>query len=423
MWLAFSTYIFLVIVRPHEWWPALAGMPVLPVALLAAFAMWMFRSGKTLSTPQHLAVPVFVFAAIFSRAAMGWFGGALTAAEDLLPSWVFFLIAASLAERPLELERVLKVCCLSTLAPLAHGLDQVLTDGVGWTGQSVEATTGFPRIQYVGLFADPNDLAMLFVGCVPLCAHFARNAGALPRLFWWTACAALIYGVFLTNSRGGLLALLGVLLLWGALRLGKAATATLAALALPALIAGTRLTTGLDTEEASTAGRIDAWYTALQLFEQNPIFGVGYGLFTDHHLYTAHNSWMLVLAETGFLGYGAWFAATTISLLMLWRMRTAPSPADAAAPIESLTRDKSLADGLFWSTLGLLVAAFFLSRSYNLLFFLVWGWSAGHCAGFVRRNPAFKAIDLRAEIWRWLLLAGVSIVLFFVVVRVLLVVL
>jgi O-antigen ligase len=421
MYLPFCVYVFLVIVRPHEWVPALAGMPILPIALLMAFAMWLFRPDKTLTTPQHLMVPAFVAAAIFSRVAMGWLSGAIYAAQDLVPALMFFVVGASLAEKTDDLERVLKTLCASTFVLALHGLDQVFTDGVGWTGQALTSSSGSPRIQYVGVFSDPNDLAMLFVACVPLCVHFARHASASTRLVWLMGSGLLMYSVYLTNSRGGLVALLGVLLLFGALRLGKVATITLATLALPTLIAATRLTGGLDTDEESTAGRIDAWYTGLQLFEQNPLFGVGYGLFTDHNDLTAHNSWVLVLAETGFTGYLPWFTATTISLLMLWKMRVAAPPSGDGALLETAARDRALAGTLFWSTFGMLIAAFFLSRSYNQLFFLLWAWSAGHGAGFAKRDPSFRSIDLRSQIWRWLMLAVASIAAFYILVRILLV--
>ena len=50
-----------------------------------------------------------------------------------------------------------------------HGIEQVKL-GTGWTGIGLSQGT---RIQYVGIFNDPNDLGMLFVACVPM----ANGAG------------------------------------------------------------------------------------------------------------------------------------------------------------------------------------------------------------------------------------------------------
>jgi O-antigen ligase len=293
------------------------------------------------------------------------------------------------------------------LVLVAHGVDQIFTDGVGWTGQPLDVRSGSPRIQYIGLFADPNDLGMLFVMCVPLCVYFGQKGGFLAKLFWWAGTAFLMYGVYLTNSRGAILALIAQFTIWSALRIGKITTGVAFSLLVPMVVAATRLTGGIDTQEESTAGRIDAWYTALQLWQHHPLFGIGQGLFTDYNVLTAHNSWLLVLAETGFLGYFFWFTATTLSLLMLWKMMSSTA---ADGPILRVqTADGRLAAALFMSTAGALGAAFFLSRSYSLLFFLLWGWAAGHYIGMRRRDPKLPKIEFDGARWIGFTLLSVGI--------------
>jgi O-antigen ligase len=200
--------------------------------------------------------------------------------------------------------------------------------------------------------------------------------------------------------------------------MGKTAAAAACLLLLPVLVAGTRLTGGIDVEEESAAGRVDAWYTALQVWKHNPVFGVGYGQFLDYNELTAHNSWLLVLAETGFLGYALWFTATTLSLLMLWKiMSTSPSSA-AGSPT---SHDAALASALFWSSCGMLVAALFLSRSYNQLFFLFWAWSTGLYTGARRRDPTLPEYQIKTLAARWFGFTVASIFGAFVIVRLLLV--
>ena len=58
----------------------------------------------------------------------------------------------------------------------------------------------------------------------------------------------------------------------------------------------------MSAAEESANGRLDAWYAGFQMFKDNPLFGVGQGMFTDYHYLTAHNSYMLVLSELGFFG-------------------------------------------------------------------------------------------------------------------------
>src|SRR3546814_10548627 len=72
------------------------------------------------------------------------------------------------------------------------------------------------RIQYVGIFSDPNDLAMLFIMAVPMTLLMAGRGGllGLRRVFWWAAALTLLYGVYLTNSRGAFLAVMAMAAVW-----------------------------------------------------------------------------------------------------------------------------------------------------------------------------------------------------------------
>ena len=80
------------------------------------------------------------------------------------------------------------VICASVLA--LHGIDQAST-GIGWTG--VELSQG-TRIQYVGIFNDPNDLGMLFVMCLPMAFYQLRAPVAI--------LPAVALGLWLARRRG-----------------------------------------------------------------------------------------------------------------------------------------------------------------------------------------------------------------------------
>ena len=55
----------------------------------------------------------------------------------------------------------------------------------------------------------------------------------------------------------------------------------------------------ISSKEQSAAERIEAWSVGLELLKWRPLFGAGYGNFTDHHHLTAHNSFVLCFAELG----------------------------------------------------------------------------------------------------------------------------
>jgi O-antigen ligase len=57
-----------------------------------------------------------------------------------------------------------------------------------------------------------------------------------------------------------------------------------------------------EAAELSTAMRYDAWATGLDMWHHSPIYGVGARMFSEHHFLTAHNSYVLTLAELGLVG-------------------------------------------------------------------------------------------------------------------------
>ncbi len=58
--------------------------------------------------------------------------------------------------------------------------------------------------------------------------------------------------------------------------------------------------------DESASERLVAWTEGLEMLKAQPILGVGYGQFLDHHTLTAHNSLVLCFAETGLLGCFFW---------------------------------------------------------------------------------------------------------------------
>src|SRR5262249_24711078 len=113
--------------------------------------------------------------------------------------------------------------------------------------------------------------------------------------------AALLafYTVYLTQSRGGLVGALLVPGVYVVRRWGLKAVIPAALVALPLLMLGGR---SGEAAEMSTELRYEAWATGLAMFYHSPIFGVGARLFGAHHFLTAHNTFVLVMAELGFPG-------------------------------------------------------------------------------------------------------------------------
>jgi O-antigen ligase len=157
------------------------------------------------------------------------------------------------------------------------------------------------RVRYRGDLNDPNEVALtICAGGLALLIGFAlRKRHGLGRVAMYVGVGVVLFTVYLTESRGGLVAAMLVPGVYIVRRYGLAAVIPAVLVAIPVLVLGGR---SGDAAELSTAMRYDAWSTALDLWHHSPIFGVGARMFTDHFFITAHNAYVLSLAELGFPG-------------------------------------------------------------------------------------------------------------------------
>ncbi|HEX8778265.1 MAG TPA: O-antigen ligase family protein, partial [Rhodanobacter sp.] len=317
MFLLILIYLAFAIVRPQDFLPGMAGLPVMSLTLLLAFVGWLLRGARTPGAPQFLLLPLFVLIAMASMVVNGWSGGMEYVIEQMGPSLIVFFVLASAIDDPRRTATTFAVIGLCAMVLALHSLQQA-SHGVGWTGMTLGEDG---RIRYVGIFNDPNDLGLLFVMALPMLFCVAARAGFLGRWFWRAGIVLLLAGIYLTKSRGTQLAVLmmGAVWLWQKRGLLTAGSLSFAGLVGLMLLPSTRMN-DLDPDEESAFGRVDAWYEGFDMFKTHPLFGVGFGNFTDYNTLTAHNSLVLVLAETGLLGFVTWLAFVGYGFWMMWRL-------------------------------------------------------------------------------------------------------
>lgn len=158
------------------------------------------------------------------------------------------------------------------------------------------------RVRYRGELQDPNEVSLaISAGALSLLIAFIRRKQNPVTQF---ACALAIGLVLVTiwfsQSRGGQLAAMLVFFVYLIRRYRFAALIPAVMVAAPVLLLSARSGSKADV---STQLRYEAWATGLGLFKRSPIFGVGVNQFTEHHFLTAHNSFVLTLAELGFVGF------------------------------------------------------------------------------------------------------------------------
>lgn len=189
------------------------------------------------------------------------------------------------------------------------------------------------RVRYRGELKDPNEVALtICAGSIALLIGFSRRRVGPPsrRLLYGLCIAVAIITVFLTKSRGGLLAMLLVPAVYIVRRHGISVLIPFALLAIPVLMFGGRSDSNADM---STEMRYEAWAKGIDLWHHNPIMGVGARQFAAHHFLTAHNSFVLTLAELGIVGMVLFTAIVYLSvktlLVGLREIRGVPGAATA----------------------------------------------------------------------------------------------
>ena len=468
-------YTVLLITRPQEFVPALVELPILQVLVLLAFGVWLMTSEKGTDLPQFIILPFFLMCVWLSLGLAGWWGGIVPALDKLLPPILLFVIVSGAVRsiRELKIYSIAIIACACVL--VLHGHMQ-RTTGMGWTGQP----TIQGRITYSGIFNDPNDLGLLVVLAIALCIFHLRTVdGRLLRWLAWAALGWLLYGVYLTDSRGTMLATLAVLGFEAWRSYGKAAMFTAAAVAVPVLMAFTRFS-GIDGDDQSASDRVDAWYEGVQLLVDNPFFGVGWGMFSDYNRLTAHNSLILAMAELGLAGYTLWLGFVAATGWLIWRLAfpsaselgtaaAVPRAANAATPVATPPRatprarasfgdvvharrvlltttgtaaaidgavaatsdgerreaaapdstvDRLAAQTLLFAAVGFALGAFFLSQSYKAMLFLNCGLAVGRYLGMRERGMAVPPPGL--HLFAMLVLSVASVVVMWLLVRILL---
>ena len=236
-----------------------------------------------------------------------------------------------------------------------------------------------------GAGGDPNETAAAMVAGLALATALgvASRGKPLVRLACVAAGVICMLALFLTSSRGGLIALavaLIVAVFLGGRRRGTMLVAALGAILVTvfyfATIAPADVRERVIHPEGGT-GRVDIWTVGLRMVKDNAVQGVGSGNFTTssiHYLLepgvllrddfiidtpkVAHNTYLQILAELGIVGFVLFMTILLFSLVCAFK----------AHRVAAAAGDREL-DIIARATVVALVALFsayvFVSRDYG----------------------------------------------------------
>lgn len=271
------------------------------------------------------------------------------------------------------------------------------------------------RVRYRGSLADPNELALMVGMSLPLVFAFAgevenrrrrkrearagleaerignegqvalprrptstqlpwmltdsfiaRMAGWLRRIPIWAITAAILLAVVLTKSRGGVVVIAVVLGAHFVRRAGAWGLVAGFAAGPPLLVFGGKR----GDEDESSGERVELLREAFEMVRQTKGIGVGAGQFWDESSLglTAHNSYILALAETGVVGM-------FLFAFLLYLSAKVPF-AIWFGDFELSPTVRLMAPAIAVSLLGAYAGIFFLSWSYKDILYMALGASA-----------------------------------------------
>jgi hypothetical protein len=239
------------------------------------------------------------------------------------------------------------------------------------------------RVRYRGELHDPNEVALtISAGAMSILIGFAlRKRKPLAAFLYGLGAALAMWTVYLTQSRGGLIAGMLVPGVYLVRRFGFKAVIPAAAVGVPVLLLGGR---SGEAADVSTQMRYEAWGVGLDMFHHSPIFGVGARQFVEHHFLTAHNSYVLTLAELGFPGMALFVAVNYLSVksLLVGLRELRDIPEARVATIWGLA--------LLAAMSGILFQINTLSFAYHSVLWIFLGLVGAWCSAIRHHRPDFR---------------------------------
>jgi O-antigen ligase len=276
---------------------------ILLILSIPSFPKGLFRQ------PQMLAIGGMLAGVFISLVLTGWFGSAPQGVWAFLPDiFVYVLIVTHFkTKRHLQLV-ILTLFLASSYVILCGAIALHANDGSSpfLYDQGIGDGIHIYRLRGLSIVGDPNDFAQVLVSLIPCMFFFWDKQKKAKNIFFvLPSVAILIVGMYMTHSRGSVIALVAIIALAARRKIGTIPAAVIAGGTF-AISSALSWSGGRQISAEAGSDRMDAWSTGLELIKQHPIFGVGFTRFTDYNSITAHNSIVVCAAELGFFGFFFW---------------------------------------------------------------------------------------------------------------------
>lgn len=357
-------YIILIYVMPQVFFPPLQKLRIMLVMatliLLVFFIHKIVRKERiSFTTTRHSLLMFFLLMIVpISNIANFRLKASLTGFNEFLTVFLLYFLIVNLTT---DFDKFRKVCWTLVICTLLLSLNGLL---MRFRGYDIVGNTPIDgRIHWMSHFGDPNDFALAINSFLPfaLINLFEKKLRFLKKIPLIVIGCIFLVAVFYTNSRGGYVALLGILAFFAYKRWGLIRGAIIgAAFVVIAIVFAPSRMADISPHEASASGRVNAWIAGLGMLRTHPIFGIGHQNFIIYHIRAAHSAYIQCMSELGIVGYFTWLALLYTSYSGLRR-------------VEKYTDGDYLkyAKILQLSLIGFLLSAVFLSQAYSPILYII----------------------------------------------------
>ncbi len=373
------TYVAVLLLRPQEWYEPVKGYELvniiaIPTILIAFIQQSKSKAGNFFLRNRFSQAMLGLFASVMlSQLVRLRLSGAIDAVREFGKIVILFYLVAILVNTPRRVRIMMWVIIGSSMILAYHTYLQVQTGhGFGNIEPYGSFDSGDFRVIGSGIFADPNDFAMLYLMAMPFAFCLLTAGGAIAsKLLLLCSLPPMVYVLYYTQSRGGVIGFCAMIIayFWTATKNLMIRVLLLVTLLSVVAVFGPERARGAYME-GSASGRVMEWGYGIQMLKENPLFGFGYQRWPDYSGgMAAHNSLVNCFAELGLVGYICWFSLCLLIVKSVLRIARAEGQVDF--------RTRRVANGLFAAQVGYLTAAFFLTRTYNPVLFFLLGMGLG----------------------------------------------
>lgn len=382
-------YIVQLIFRPQDFSSLFLGWPVAWLTVFPGFFLGWMINGDILfrrKIPQYYLLPFFLgvifISTIFNTGPESFYPPTAIFMKRIL---VFYMIVF-LVDSESKLRGALSMFMVLAGLLGLHAVLQLAT-GKGFGGIAPLMQYIPPRAVWCGEWDGSNSFGVIFLLAIPICLEFLLSRAApVQRTIAGVSLPFCALGVYYVDSRGDTLALMVALLVYTAMRFTRKRMAfvMIAAFVLAGAVLPSRMSQ-ITLSESSAHQREWVWEQGIDLLRDNPVLGVGPGMFVKHTEsgLIAHSNYVSIFSETGLVGFFGFTAILWFTFKGLFTIvfsRSGEGGIDSIRAVisrflsyrsDDARQGPDLNRALLCSFTGFCVATLFIVLLNDLLFFIL----------------------------------------------------